>query len=140
MITYIEHLKKILVQFVDSYNVLKTFDDKPGDLEKIKKELLKINGFLKVITKKIDSEKIPLSDYEKLQSKFENYLENYYFEKEIETMTPLYVDDVYRIKNMRLKILEALKNKNMINNVKELLDNLWLNKKNVFYVVVGIIN
>jgi hypothetical protein len=41
---------------------------------------------------------------------------------------------------MRLKILEALKNKNMINNVKELLDNLWLNKKNVFYVVVGIIN
>jgi hypothetical protein len=39
-------------------------------------------------------------------------------------MAPLYSNDVSRIKNMRLKILEALKNKNMINNVKELLDNL----------------
>ena len=124
MLTYIEHLKKILVQFVDSYNVLKTFDDKPGDLEKIKKELLKINGFLKVINKKIDSEKIPLSDYGRLQSKFENYLENYYFEKEIETMTPLYVDDIHRIKNMRLKILEALEDKQMMYDTDELIQKL----------------
>jgi hypothetical protein len=41
---------------------------------------------------------------------------------------------------MRLKILEALKNKNMIDNVKDLLDKLWLIKKNVFYVVVVIID
>jgi hypothetical protein len=39
-------------------------------------------------------------------------------------MSPLYSNDVSRIKNMRMKILEALKNKNMIGNVKELLDNL----------------
>jgi hypothetical protein len=51
-------------------------------------------------------------------------LENYSFEKEIVTMTHLYSNDVSRIKNMRLKILEALKNKNMIDNVKELLDKL----------------
>ena len=36
----------------------------------------------------------------------------YSFEKEITTMAPLYSNDVSRIKNMRLKILEALKNKN----------------------------
>ena len=124
MITYVDHLKKILVQFVDSYNVLKTINDKPGDLEKIKKELLKINGFLKVVTKKIDSEKIPLSDYKPLQTKFENYLENYYFEKEIETMTPLYVDDTHRIKNMRLKILEALEDKKMMSDTDDLIEKL----------------
>ncbi len=124
MITYIEHLKKILLQLFDSYTILKTFNDKPGDLEKIQKELLKINGFLKVITKKIDSEKIPLSDYKPLQTKFENYLENYYFEKEIETLTPLYVDDIHRIKNMRLKILEALEDKQMMNDTDELIKKL----------------
>ena len=124
MITYVGHLKKILLQFVDSYNVLKSFNDKPGDLEKIKKELLKINGFLKVVTKKIDSEKIPLSDYKPLQTKFENYLENYYFEKEIETMTPLYVDDTHRIKNMRLKILEALEDKKMMSDTDDLIEKL----------------
>ena len=84
--------------------------------------------------------KIPLNDFKILQSKFSQYLENYSFEKEIVTMTPLYSNDVSRIKNMRLKILEALKNKNMIDNVKELLDKLWLIKKNVFYVVVEIID
>ena len=52
------------------------------------------------------------------------YKENYSFEKEIETMAPLYSNDVSRIKNMRIKILEALKNKHMMDDVKELLNNL----------------
>ncbi len=121
MITYNEHLKKILVQILDSYKILKEFEDKPGDLENIKKELLRINGFLKVVTNKIDSENIPSSDFKPLQSKFEHYLKNYYFEKEIETMLPLYFDDVYRIKNMRLKILEALEYRKMMVDVEDLI-------------------
>ena len=86
--------------------------------------MLKINGFVKVVSNKIDLEKIPLSDFKITKKKFSDYLETYSFEKEIETMAPLYSNDVNRIKNMRMKILESLKNKNMINNVKELLDNL----------------
>jgi len=39
-------------------------------------------------------------------------------------MAPLYSNDVNRIKNMRLKILESLKNNNMMNNIKELLERL----------------
>ena len=124
VVTYVEHLKKILNHIVDSYHILETIDDKPGDLVKIEKEMLKINGFVKVISNKIDPVKIPNSDFKITQKKFLEYLETYSFEKEIETMASLYSDDVSRIKNMRLKILEALKNKNMINNVKELLDNL----------------
>jgi len=124
VVTYVKHLKKILNHIVDSYHILEIIDDKPGDLVKIEKEMLKINGFVKVISNKIDPDKIPNSDFRITQKKFLEYLETYSFEKEIETMASLYSDDVSRIKNMRLKILEALKNKNMINNVKELLDNL----------------
>ena len=124
VVTYVEYLKKILNHIVDSYNILETIEDKPGDLAKIEKQMLKINGFIKVISNKIDPDKIPVSDFKIIKKKFLEYLENYSFEKEIVTMTPLYSNDVSRIKNMRLKILEALKNKNMIDNVKELLDKL----------------
>ena len=124
VVTYVEYLKKILNHIVDSYHILETIEDKPGDLAKIEKQMLKINGFIKVISNKIDPDKIPVSDFKIIKKKFLEYLENYSFEKEIVTMTPLYSNDVSRIKNMRLKILEALKNKNMIDNVKELLDKL----------------
>ncbi|MDC0605648.1 hypothetical protein OAO63_03255 [Nitrosopumilus sp.] len=124
MVTYVQHLKKILNHIVDSYHILEAMEDKPGDLGKIEKEMLKINGFMKVVSNKIDIDKIPNSDFKITQKKFLEYLETYSFEKEIITMAPLYSNDVSRIKNMRLKILEALKNKNMIDNVKELLINL----------------
>ena len=124
VVTYIEYLKKILNHIVDSYHILETIEDKPGDLAKIEKQMLKINGFIKVVSNKIDPDKIPISNFKLIKKNFLEYLENYSFEKEIVTMTPLYSNDVSRIKNMRLKILEALKNKNMIDNVKELLDKL----------------
>ena len=124
MVTYVEHLKKILNHIIESYHILETIEDKPGDLAKIEKEMLKINGFVKVVSNKIDPDKIPNSNFKITKIKFSEYLETYSFEKEIETMAPLYSDDVSRIKNMRLKILEALKNKNMMGNVKELLNNL----------------
>jgi hypothetical protein len=124
VVTYNEHLKKILSQTLDSYDNLKGIQDKPGDLDGIKKEMLKINGFLKVTTNNIDEYKITLSDFKKLKSKFEHYLENYFFEKEIETMAPLYSDDIYRIKNMRLKIIEALEDKQMMESTRDLIGKL----------------
>ena len=120
MITHNEHLKNILSHVLVSYNNLKEIKDKPGDLEIIRKELLKINGFIKVMTNNIDSKNIQSSDFKSLQSKFRDYLENYLFEKEIETMTPLYSNDLHRVKNMRLKILESLEDKKMMDNVGEL--------------------
>ena len=124
MVNYNEYLKKILSQTLDSYNGLKEIQDKPGDLDHIKKEMLKINGFLKVATNNLDEYKITLSDFTKLKSKFEHYLENYFFEKEIETMAPLYSDDVNRVKNMRLKIIEALEDKKMMESMEDLIEKL----------------
>ena len=124
VVTYVQYLKNILNHIIDSYNILETIEDKPGDLAKTEKQMLKINGFIKVISNKIELDKIPSSDFKIIKTKFSDYLENYSFEKEIETMAPLYSNDVSRIKNMRIKILEALKNKNMIDDVKELLNSL----------------
>jgi len=124
MVTYVEYLKNILNHIVDSYDVLEAIEDKPGDLKKIEKEMLKINGFIRVISNKIEIEKIPLADFKIIKKKFAEYLVTYSFEKEIETMAPLYSNDVNRIKNMRLKILESLKNNNMMNSIKELLESL----------------
>ena len=124
VVTYNEHLKKILSHILDSYQILIEIEDKHGDLAKIEKEMLKINGFIKVVSNKIDLDKIPMSDFRIVKTKFSQYLENYSFEKEIKTMTQLYSNDMSRVKNMRLKILEALKNKNMIDDVKELMENI----------------
>ena len=124
MVTYNEHLKKILSQTLESYNILRQIQDKPGDLDNIKKEMLKINGFLKVVTNNIDEYKISHSDFKKLKSKFSNYLENYFFEKEIETMSPLYSNDTHRVKNMRFKIIEALEDKKMIDDIGDLIEKI----------------
>ena len=124
MVSYNEHLKKILSQILDSYNILREIQDKPGDLDNIKKEMLKINGFIKVVANNMDEYKITISDFKQLKSKFSHYLENYFFEKEIETMAPLYSDDVHRVKNMRLKIIEALEDRKMIASIEDLIEKL----------------
>ena len=124
VVTYNEHLKKILSHILDSYQILIEIEDKHGDLAKIEKEMLKINGFIKVVSNKIDPDKISTSNFAIVKIKFSQYLENYSFEKEIKTMAQLYSNDMSRVKNMRLKILEALKNKNMIDDVKELMENI----------------
>ena len=124
MVTYNEYLKNILEQIVDSYNTLREINDKKEDLEFIKIEMLKINGFVKVVLRKIDSDKITSSNFKIIQSKFQHYLDNYYFEKEIETMAPLYSNDLNRVKNMRLKILEALEDRKMMDTVVELIEKI----------------
>ena len=124
VVTYNEHLKNILSHILDSYHILTEIEDKPGDLAKIEKEMLKINGFIRVVSNKIDIDKITRSDFGIVKTKFAQYLENYSFEKEIKTMASLYSNDMSRVKNMRLKILESLKNKHMIDDVKELMENL----------------
>ncbi|MBA4718446.1 MAG: hypothetical protein HRO68_04900 [Nitrosopumilus sp.] len=124
MVTYNEYLKNILKQILDSYNILKEIEDKEEDLNNIKKQMLKINGFLKVVSKKIDSEKISSSNFKIIKSKFQYYLDNYYFEQEIETMAPLYSNDLNRVKNMRLKILEALEDQKMMDEVVELIEKI----------------
>ena len=124
MVTYYEYLKSILEKIIVAHNTLTRLEDKPGDLKIIKKEILKINGFFQVLINKIDTEKFQSTDFSDLKSKFEHYLENYSFEKEIETMAPLYSEDSNRLKNMRLKILESLADKKLMDNIEYMVEKL----------------
>ncbi len=124
MVTYYEYLKSILEKIIVAHNTLTKLEDKPGDLKIIKKEILKINGFFQVLINRIDTEKFQSTDFSDLKSKFEHYLENYSFEKEIETMAPLYSEDSNRLKNMRLKILESLADKKLIDNIEYMVEKL----------------
>ena len=124
MVTYYKYLKNILEKIIVAHDILTKLEDKPGDLVIIKKEILKINGFFQVLINKIDTEQFQSTDFLDLKSKFEHYLENYSFEKEIETMTPLYSEDSNRLKNMRLKILESLADKKLMDNIEYIVEKL----------------
>jgi hypothetical protein len=124
MISNNEYVKKVLRQILDSYNAIQNLQDKSGDLDIIKKELLKTNGFFMVLLKKLGTENFQSSELLELKSKIKNYAENYYFIQEIDTMSPLYSDDLDRLKNMRLKILEAFQDKKLIDKIEELIEKL----------------
>jgi len=123
MVTY-EYLKSVLEKIIVANNILVKLEDKPGDLVIIKKEILKINGFFQVLVNKIDTEKFQSADFLDLKSKLEYYLKNYSFEKEIETMAVLYSEDSNRLKNMRLKIIESLEDKKLMDNIEYLIEKL----------------
>ncbi len=124
MVTYREYLKSVMTQIYETYRELDEMTDKPGDLDMINKSLLKINGMLKVIITKIEPKDIQLSNFVKIQNKMSHYIDSYFFEKEIETMGPLYANDTNRIKNMRLKILEALEGKKMMEEIRDMIEEL----------------
>jgi hypothetical protein len=124
MISNNDYVKKVLGQIMVSYALVQNLKDKSGDLDIIKKELLKINGFFMVLVKKIGTDNFQSRDLLELKTKVKNYLENYYFVQEIDTMTTLYSDDSDRIKNMRLKIIEAFQDKKLIGKIEELIEKL----------------
>ena len=124
MISNNDYVKKVLAQIMDSYVLVQNLKDNSGDLDIIKKELLKINGFFMVLVKKIGTDNFQSRDLLELKTKVKNYLENYYFVQEIDTMTTLYSDDSDRIKNMRLKIIEAFQDKKLIGKIEELIEKL----------------
>lgn len=124
MITNFEYVQKILQQILDSYDFIQNLKDQTGDLDVIKKELLKINGFFNVLQNKIGTENFQTRDLLELKPKIKSYLENYYFVKEIDTMSSLYSTDKDRIKHMRLKILESFQDKRLIDTINELMEKL----------------
>lgn len=122
MITYYEYLKNILEKILVSHNTLLRLEDKPGDLEIIKKEILKMIGFFQVLVNKIGTEKFESDEFLDLKSKLEHYLNNYSFDKEIQTMSALYSEDENRLKNIRLKILESLEDSKLRDKIEHILE------------------
>jgi len=119
-----EYVKKIIEQVLNSYDSIFATQNRSGDLDLIKKELLKINGFFSVISKKLMISNFQSRNLLDLKPKIKNYLQEYYFVQEIDTMMPLYSEDPARIKNMKLKILEAFQDKKLIDKLREVFEEL----------------
>jgi len=120
MINFDDYLKNISKMILESYQTIFHLKDLPGDLEIIKVEILKINGFVNVLLKKLESSKNTSDSYVKLQNAVKNYKTNYEFLREIETMSQLYSEDSGRLKSLRGTILKALKDKKFIEALESL--------------------
>ena len=123
LINFDNNLNGVLSRIKDSYQILEHLNDVPGDLEIIKKELVKINGLLQVIVNKLENIDNSSDKYVKLSSAAKFYLQNYSFEREIETMSKLYSDDPNRLKNIRNAILESLQDKKLMEKVESIIEN-----------------
>ena len=124
MVTYDEYVKGILVQILDSYKFLSNLKDKPGDLDKIKVEWLKVSGQLNALVKKLEASKNTSENYAILLRKSRFYLENYDFEREITIMSGLYSDDPDRLRNIRYKIIESLDDKKFVEKIESIIPEL----------------
>jgi hypothetical protein len=124
MVTWNEYLKGLFQKTLKSHTVLSELKDRPGDLDIIKKELLKINGFFNVAITKLESGNYQSKNLTDLKPRLEEYLNTYYFEKEIDTLTPLYSEDPSRLRNLRLKILESLEDKKLMNRIQNAIEDL----------------
>lgn len=126
MVTYDEYLKGILEQILDSHQVLSELKDKPGDLEVIKREYLKIYGLIQAMINKIESFGKTTDDYVEILKRSNYYLENYDFQREMDIMAPLYSEDSDRLKHLRLKILESFDDKKFVERINHIKDELSL--------------
>ena len=114
LIEFYNYLNEVLTKIRDSYKIIEHLKDNPGDLDIIKKELAKITGLLKVTRKKLETIDDSSDKYVRLLTATNFFLENYSFEREIETMSKLYSEDSHRLKNIRYSIVEALNEKKLI--------------------------
>jgi len=117
MAVFSKYVEGIVRQIINSHAVLQNLKDKPGDLDIIKKELAKITGILQVLTNKLEANPVESEDYQYFLSPSKYYLENYDFFREIDTMSLLYSEDPMRVRGIRLAILDALDEKNLIGHM-----------------------
>ena len=118
------YLNGLLSQIKDSVKIIEELKDNFGDLDIIKKELAKINGLFQVIVNKLNSDDNSSDRYLELSSAAKFYLENYSFDREIETMSKLYSNDSHRLRNIRYSILKSLTDKKLIEKVDSIMENL----------------
>lgn len=111
----------MLIEIVSSHKTILGLKDNPGDLDVLKKEISKITGVMNVLLNKIKIYKENDDDFNDVEKAISNFLENYYFLREIEIMTPLYSEDQDRIRNIRSKILDALNDKKLIEKIELLI-------------------
>lgn len=124
MVTYNKYFEDILHQILSAYETLQKLDDKPGDLDIINKQILKITALFQVIINKVRNETNPSSSHVELAVIATKYLDTYSFDREIAIMAPLYSEDTNRIHNIRFKIIESFIDTKLVSKINEVMEDL----------------
>ncbi len=117
------YLKDIMKKILNSYSIIDELSDKPNDLQLLKIELQKINGFLLVLSKKICLDNVDQLTTKKLENKISLYFQNYDFSREINKLIDTYANDNLRVKNIRMSVINSLNDGKLIESIYEKYNN-----------------
>jgi hypothetical protein len=119
-----EYFHDLMKKILNSYDIIKNLGDSKEDFFTLDVELIKVNGLLRVLLRKLEEFSYKNSEFSKLQKKIQNYFENYYFIGELEKIKEIYSDDPLRIKYIRNSIINSLQDDKMIFSIYEIAKDL----------------
>ena len=124
LIDFNEYLKGILQQILASYKILTELNDNPSDLHTMKQEISKIIGLSLVVKNKLEGKKNQSDSFVTIYKLFSYYIETYDFSREIDILAQIYYKDSNRLKNLRLVIIDSLNDKQLIEKLQKILNEL----------------
>ena len=124
LIDFNEYLKGILQQILAAYKILIELNDNPSDLRTMKQETSKIIGLFLVIKNKLGEKKNQSDSFVTIYKLFSYYTETYDFSREIDVLAQVYYKDSDRLKNLRLVIIDSLNDKQLIEKLQKILNEL----------------
>ena len=124
LIDFNEYFKGILQQILASYKILTELNDNPSDLYTMKQEISKIIGLFLVIKNKLEGKKNQSDSFVTIYKLFSYYIETYDFSREIDILAQIYYKDSNRLKNLRLLIIDSLNDKQLIEKLQKILNEL----------------
>jgi len=124
LIDFNEYLKGILQQILASYKILTELNDNPSDLHTMKQEISKIIGLFLVVKNKLEGKKNQSDSFVTIYKLFSYYIETYDFSREIDVLAQVYYKDSDRLKNLRLVIIDSLNDKQLIEKLQKILNEL----------------
>ena len=119
-----EYLKDVMKKILNSHSIIENLSDNQNDLELLEVEVRKINGFLLVLSKKINSLSDDSFHGQELEKKLIRYFQNYEFSREINLLLDTYSEDKLRVRNIRNSVIKSLNDGKLIQNIYEMSNKL----------------
>ena len=124
MVVVDEYFHDLMKKILNSYDIIKNLGDSKENFFTLDVELIKVNGLLRVLLRKLEEFSYKNSEFSKLQKKIQNYFENHYFIGELEKIKEIYSEDPLRIKHIRNSIINSLQDDKMIFRIYEIAKDL----------------
>ena len=105
---------EMLGMALDAHDALR--DAGREDLDHVRRELARMNGLLGAVLRRGGA--VQSAEFRDLLPRIRGYLDGYDFAREIDAMSGLYSGDAGRVRGIRLKILEALGERGLVEDAR----------------------